>query len=113
MAQHSCRLQQCGNVAAAGDQAKFSSSNKTPIKQLFQDEMSHRPTRSNEDLIGIDKADLFRTPPATKRRVNTKKTTSRTPSISDNEREQEESESLLGRFVNQTPRPLIMADQAL
>jgi hypothetical protein len=47
--------------------------------------MSHRSTRSNEDLTEIDRADLFRTPLATKRRINTKKTTQKTPSTSDTE----------------------------
>jgi hypothetical protein len=64
--------------------------------------MSHRSTRFNEDLTEIDRANLFRTPPATKRRINTKKTTKKTPSTSDTE---EEHESPLSRFVNNTPRP--------
>jgi hypothetical protein len=67
--------------------------------------MSHRSTRSNEDLTEIDKANLFRTPPATKRRINTKKTTQKTPSTSDTE-QKEEYESLLNRFADITPRPL-------
>jgi len=66
--------------------------------------MSHRSTRSNEDLTEIDRADLFRTPPATKRRINTKKTTQKTPSTSDAEQE-EEHESPLSRFADNTPRP--------
>src|SRR5579859_4368690 len=68
--------------------------------------MSYQSTRSNEDLAEISRADLFRTPPDTKRRVKTK-SVSRTPSSSDTEREleQEEHESPLGRFANdKTPR---------
>jgi hypothetical protein len=76
--------------------------------------MSHRSTRSNEDLTEINRADLFKTPPATKRRINTKKTTQKTPSTSDTEQE-EEHESPLGRFADNTPRPpkpLTMAESS-
>lgn len=74
--------------------------------------MSNRSTRSQEDLAGIDEADLYRTPPDTKRRVNTKKPPiQRTPSDSDTElEEEEESESPLGRLIDQTPRPPKMAE---
>jgi hypothetical protein len=64
--------------------------------------MSHRSTRSNEDLTEINRADFFRTPPATKRRINTKKTTKKTPSTLNTE---EEYESPLSRFADNTPRP--------
>jgi hypothetical protein len=80
--------------------------------------MSHRSTRSQENLAGIDEADLYRTPPATRRRINTKKSVSRTPSTSDTEREgkeQQENSSPLDRFIDQTPRPSktsIMAESA-
>jgi Reverse transcriptase (RNA-dependent DNA polymerase) len=65
--------------------------------------MSLRTTRSQEDLAGIDEADLYRTPPDTKRRANTKKPPiQRTPSDSNTEHEEE---SPLGRFIDETPRP--------
>jgi hypothetical protein len=69
--------------------------------------MSHRSTRSQEDQAESSRADLFRTPPATRRRVKTKKFISRTPSTSDTEREQEQEEhkSPLSRFADKTPRP--------
>jgi hypothetical protein len=66
--------------------------------------MSYRSIRSNEDLTEIDRTNLFRTPLATKRRINTKKTTQKTPSTLDTEQE-EEHESLLDRFADITPRP--------
>jgi hypothetical protein len=65
--------------------------------------MSFRTTRSQEDLAGIDEADLYTIPPDTKRRVNTKKSPARrTPSDSDTELEgeEEETELLLGRFID-------------
>jgi small-conductance mechanosensitive channel len=61
--------------------------------------MSHRATRSTEDLAEFDERDLYRTPPDTKRRV-TKRPTERTPSDSDTE-----FESPLDRFSDQTPKP--------
>jgi hypothetical protein len=55
--------------------------NAAKTKQ-FSNEMSSRATRSQEDLTGINQADLFNTPPNTKRRVNPKKSIRKTPSES-------------------------------
>jgi hypothetical protein len=109
-------------ASAARDQANFHpSSNKTtkttPWKtahQGFQTEMSHRSTRSQEDLAGINKADLYRTPPPTRRRIKTK-SISRTPSTSDTEqegKEQQENSSPIDRFIDQTPKTSTMAESA-
>jgi hypothetical protein len=76
--------------------------------------MSHRSTRSQEDLAGINKADLYRTPPPTRRRIKTK-SISRTPSTSDTEqegKEQQENSSPIDRFIDQTPKTSTMAESA-
>jgi hypothetical protein len=65
--------------------------------------MNSRATRSQEDLTGTKEADLYSTPPDTKRRVNTKKSIRKTPSESESD---VEGESPLGRFTtDQTPKP--------
>jgi hypothetical protein len=76
--------------------------------------MSHRFTRSQEDLAGINKADLYRTPPATRRRIKTK-SISRTPSTSDTEqegKEQQENSSPINRFIDQIPKTSTIAESA-